>query len=70
MLAEHSVVCPVLIGRAAPLSTVSHTLDRAKAAHGGTLLVSGEAGIGKSRLARAMTARARKLGFVTLQGTF
>lgn len=68
MLVEHSVVCPVLVGRAAPLSTVLHTLDRAREAHGGTLLVSGEAGIGKSRLVRAMIERARSLGFVTLQG--
>ncbi|MDQ6828864.1 MAG: AAA family ATPase, partial [Gemmatimonadota bacterium] len=68
MLVEQSVVCPVLIGRAAPLSTVFHTLERAGAAHGGTLLVSGEAGIGKSRLVRAMVERARSLGFVALQG--
>ncbi len=68
MLVEQSVVCPVLIGRDAPLSTVLHTLDRALAAHGSTLLVSGEAGIGKSRLVRAMVERARALGFVTLAG--
>jgi DNA-binding CsgD family transcriptional regulator/tetratricopeptide (TPR) repeat protein len=68
MLVEQSVVCPILIGRAAPLSTVFHTLDRARAGHGGTLLVSGEAGIGKSRLVRAMVERARSLGFITLQG--
>jgi DNA-binding CsgD family transcriptional regulator len=69
MLVEQSVVCPVLIGRDAPLSTVLHTLDRARVAHGNTLLVSGEAGIGKSRLVRAMVERARSLGFVTLQGS-
>ena len=68
MIVEQSVVCPVLIGRAAPLSTVFHTLDRARAAHGGALLLSGEAGIGKSRLVRAMIERARSDGFVTLQG--
>lgn len=69
MLVEQSVVCPVLIGRDAPLSAVLHTLDRARASHGSTLLVSGEAGIGKSRLVRAMVERARSLGFVTLQGS-
>jgi DNA-binding CsgD family transcriptional regulator len=68
MLVEQSVVCPILIGRDAPLSTVLHTLDRARNAHGSTLLVSGEAGIGKSRLVRAMVERARSLGFVALQG--
>ncbi|AHG92681.1 protein kinase (plasmid) [Gemmatirosa kalamazoonensis] len=65
---EQSVVCPVLVGREAPLSTVLHTLERAHAAHGGTLLVSGEAGIGKTRLVRTMVERARALGFATLRG--
>ena len=68
MLVDQSVVCPVLIGRAAPLSTVVNTLERARSSHGGTLLVSGEAGIGKSRLGRAMLERAGELGFVMLQG--
>ena len=68
MVAEHSVVCPVLVGRGAPLSTVVATLDRARAGRGDTLLISGEAGIGKSRLVRAMLERARELGFVILQG--
>ncbi|MEP7001013.1 MAG: AAA family ATPase, partial [bacterium] len=57
-----------MIGRAAPLTTVGHTLERALDSHGGTLLVSGEAGVGKSRLVRDMVERARASGFVTLQG--
>ncbi len=65
---EPSVVCPVLIGRSGPLSAALHTIDRARASHGGTLLVSGEAGIGKSRLTRATVERARELGFAALQG--
>ena len=68
MLLDQSVVCPVLIGRDVPLTTVVHALDRARGAHGGTLLVSAEAGVGKSRLVRAMVERARGAGFVTLQG--
>ena len=68
MLVEHSVVCPVLIGRDAPLSAGWHALELARDAHGGALLVSGEAGIGKSRFARAMAERARTVGFLTLQG--
>jgi DNA-binding CsgD family transcriptional regulator len=66
---EHGVVCPVLVGRAAPMATVVHALDRAREAHGGTLLVSGEAGIGKSRVVRATVDRARSDGFVILQGS-
>lgn len=68
MLVEQVVVCPILVGRDAPLSAAFHVLDRARAAHGGTLLVSGEAGIGKSRVVRAMLERARGLGFLALQG--
>ncbi len=68
MLVEHTVVCPVLIGRAGPLATAFQTLEHARAARGTTVLVSGEAGVGKSRLVRAMVERARELGFVTLQG--
>jgi predicted ATPase len=68
MLIEQVVVCPILVGRDAPLSAAFHVLDRAGATHGGTLLVSGEAGIGKSRVVRAMLERARSLGFLALQG--
>ncbi|MFN8574702.1 MAG: AAA family ATPase [Gemmatimonadaceae bacterium] len=68
MLVEQSVVCPVLIGRDAPLSAGFHALERARAGHGSTLLISGEAGIGKSRLVRAIVEHARGLGFVALQG--
>ncbi|HEY2896888.1 MAG TPA: AAA family ATPase [Gemmatimonadaceae bacterium] len=68
MLLDQSVVCPVLIGRDVPLTTVVHTLERAREGYGGTLLVSGEAGVGKSRLVRAMIERARAAGFATLQG--
>ncbi len=68
MPTEQTVICPVLIGRAAPLATIGHTLDRARDAQGTTLLVSSEAGVGKSRLVRAMAERARAAGFVTLQG--
>jgi DNA-binding CsgD family transcriptional regulator/tetratricopeptide (TPR) repeat protein len=68
MPVEQVVVCPILVGRDAPLSAGFHALDRAHAAHGGALLVSGEAGIGKSRVTRAMLERARTLGFLALQG--
>lgn len=68
MLVEQSVVCPILIARDAPLSAGFHALERSRAGHGSTLLISGEAGIGKSRLVRAIVDRARALGFVALQG--
>lgn len=68
MPGQQSVVCPVIIGRDGPMSTVLHTLVRAQEGHGSTLLISGEAGIGKSRLLRAMIDRARSMGFAVLQG--
>jgi DNA-binding CsgD family transcriptional regulator/tetratricopeptide (TPR) repeat protein len=68
MLVEHNVVCPTLIGRDAALSAALHALGRARAGHGSALLISGEAGIGKSRLARDLARRAREDGFIILQG--
>jgi predicted ATPase len=68
VIVEQAVVCPLLIGREAPLTAGFHALERARAGHGGTVLVSGEAGIGKSRFLRAMSDEARARGFLTLQG--
>ena len=68
MPVEQSVVCPVLIGRDASLSTSFHALDRVRSANGGPVLVSGEAGIGKSRFVRALVERARATGFLSLHG--
>lgn len=68
MIAEPSVVCPVLIGRSGPLSAARGTIERARQSNGGVLLVSGEAGIGKSRLTRATMELARETGFAVLQG--
>lgn len=68
MFVDQSVVCPVIIGRDAPLSAGRLLLQRAAEAHGGALLVSGEAGIGKSRLTRALAESARSDRFVILQG--
>src|SRR4051812_35488294 len=68
VLADRSVLCPVLIGRAAPLETVERALARAREGAGGALVVSGEAGVGKSRLLRALADRARAGGGLLLRG--
>ena len=68
MFADTNVVCPILIGRSASLESGVHALTRAHTGHGGTVLISGEAGIGKSRLTHALVDRARETGFVTLGG--
>jgi hypothetical protein len=45
-----SVVCPVLIDRVSELATLNALIDLANSGRGQVVLLSGEAGIGKSRL--------------------
>src|SRR5690349_9018831 len=58
----------VLFGREAELARVDATLARLRAGQGGALLFSGEAGIGKTRLAHEAARRAAALGCQTLTG--
>ncbi|HEY7832577.1 MAG TPA: AAA family ATPase [Ktedonobacterales bacterium] len=62
------VVCPVLVGRAACVAALQRCLDDAGAGRGQTLLIAGEAGIGKTRLAREARTRATSSGWLVLQG--
>jgi DNA-binding SARP family transcriptional activator len=50
------------VGRARELATVRSALDRARAGTGSVLLVTGEAGIGKTRLAAEAVTLAERLG--------
>ncbi len=52
------VVCPILFGRTSELATLSRAIDAAQAGHGQVILLSGEAGVGKSRLVAEMEAYA------------
>jgi DNA-binding CsgD family transcriptional regulator len=54
---DTSVVCPVLIGREAALASFARVFAQVTSGQGRTVLVSGEAGIGKSRLVAEVTAR-------------
>src|SRR2546426_1368425 len=62
------IVCPVLIGRAADLTAVHALIDQAKRGEGQVALISGEAGIGKSRLVAEGKTYALAQGFRLLHG--
>ena len=65
---QHDVVCPTLIGRGAQIDALRQVLALAREGTGRVALIVGEAGVGKSRLLRAMTDEARAQGFFVLQG--
>ncbi len=60
-----SVEKAALVGRAGQLSRIASAVDRLRTGHGGLLLLSGEAGIGKTTLAQAAADRAATLGLST-----
>ena len=62
------VVCPIIIGRTSDLSLLSLLIDRAKSWEGQVVLLSGEAGIGKSRLVAEVKTEAFSHDFWLLQG--
>src|SRR6185369_15160737 len=62
------IVSPVLIGRAAESASLEAVLDRLRDGEGQTVAIAGEAGIGKSRLAADVQARAQQRGFLCLEG--
>jgi DNA-binding CsgD family transcriptional regulator len=57
-----------LVGRATELELLERALRRAQSGVGSTVLVAGDAGIGKTRLARELMARARDAGAQVLSG--
>lgn len=57
-----------LIGRERELAVLLDGLDETLSGHGGLYVIAGEPGIGKSRLADELAARARESGAVTLFG--
>ena len=56
------------VGRARELEQLERALEAARAGHGSTALLAGEAGIGKTRLATELSDRARTAGFDVLLG--
>ncbi len=65
---KHVVLCQSLIGRAEPLAALEHLLDTTRQGHGQLALISGEAGIGKTRLVREFVDLARAQNWTILDG--
>ena len=63
-----SVVCPRLIGRTAELAAFHLLVEQAKSGSGHVALLSGEAGVGKSRLVAEVKTSAEREGFMLFQG--
>jgi ATP/maltotriose-dependent transcriptional regulator MalT len=62
------VSCPVLVGRDAEATRLRAAIERAAAGQPATVLVAGEAGIGKTRLVTEAAGYAAGLGVVALAG--
>ena len=62
------VLCPTLIGREPELTALAKSLELTRSGEGRTVLVSGEAGIGKSAVLRAFATSARITGADCLVG--
>src|SRR5579875_247660 len=67
-LSGKPLVCPVLIGRLPDLHSLHALLKQAKNGEGGLALISGEAGIGKSRMVSEAKTYAAAHSFLLLQG--
>ena len=62
------MLCPVVVGREAELSALRAALAAALDGAGGLVFVTGEPGIGKSRLARELAGQARARGVAVVMG--
>jgi tetratricopeptide (TPR) repeat protein/DNA-binding CsgD family transcriptional regulator len=62
------ITCPVVIGRVQELTTLRLLVDRVHSGEAQVVLLSGEAGIGKSRLVAEAKASAAAHGFLLLEG--
>lgn len=62
------VLCPIIVGRAPALEMLKQCLEEAHAGHGQALLITGEAGIGKSRLVAQAKTWADQMGLGVFHG--
>src|SRR5689334_14771965 len=63
------IVCPVLIDRVDELAILHVLIDQANSGRGHVVLLSGEAGVGKSRLVAETKAYAAAQDFLLVQGS-
>ena len=63
------VSCPVFVGRAPEIGALRAALRRAQAGHPTATVISGEAGVGKSRLVAEFGAEATAAGAIVLAGS-
>ncbi|MGZ3611038.1 MAG: helix-turn-helix transcriptional regulator [Ktedonobacteraceae bacterium] len=62
------IVCPVVIGRTIELTAIHELIESTKSGQGQVVVLSGEAGIGKSRLVKEAKAYATSMNFRVVQG--
>jgi DNA-binding NarL/FixJ family response regulator len=67
-LFEQPIQCPIVVGREAELDALTRTIQQVAAGHNCTVLLSGEAGIGKSRLVAEARSAVTSLGWRILAG--
>jgi DNA-binding CsgD family transcriptional regulator len=62
------MLCQVLIDRGAELRTLAAALDAAAEGHGSAVFITGDAGVGKSRLTKDVVGQAASRGLLVLSG--
>src|SRR5438105_11488975 len=62
-------LCPVLIGRERELSRLEDALLDGHRGNGQVVVIGGDAGVGKTRLATELQERARRAGTAVMVGT-
>jgi DNA-binding CsgD family transcriptional regulator len=65
---QTALVCPLLLGRESQLAALDSMLTQAREGHGRTVLITGEAGVGKSRLVAEVQVHAQQPGVILIQG--
>lgn len=63
------MLCPVLIGRASTLEALIRLIDKVQGGSGQTVLIAGEAGIGKSRLVEEMKTLSMQRSLTIFKGS-